>query len=28
MNHVLHDIYRPTWEWAILSGKQADHCKV
>jgi len=28
MNHVLHDVYRPTWEGAILSGKQADHCKV
>ena len=28
MNHVLHDVYRPNWEGAILSGKQADHCKV
>jgi len=28
MNHVLHDVYRPTSEGAILSGKQADHCKV
>ena len=25
MNHVLHDVYRPTWEAAILSGNQADH---
>ena len=28
MNHILHDVYRPTWEGAIFSGKQADHCKV
>jgi len=25
MNHVLHDVYRPTRERVILSGKQADH---
>ena len=27
-NHVLHDVYRRTWEGAILSGKQADHCMI
>ena len=27
MNHVLHDIQMPTWEGAILRGKQANHCK-
>jgi len=28
MNHVLREVYRPTWEGAILRGKQANHCKV
>jgi len=28
MNHVLHEVQMPTWEGAILKGKQANHCKV
>jgi len=26
MNHVLHEVQMPTWEAAILRGKQANHC--
>jgi len=28
MNHVLHEVQTPTWEGAILRGKQANHCKL
>ena len=28
MNHVLHEVQTPTWEGAVLRGKQANHCKV
>ena len=28
MNHILHEVQMPTWEWAILRGKQANHCKL
>jgi len=28
MNHVLHEVQMPTWEGAILKGKQANHCQV
>jgi len=28
MNHVLNEVQVPTWEGAILRGKQANHCKV
>jgi len=27
MNHVLPDVQMPTWEGAILRGKQANRCK-
>jgi len=28
VNHVLNEVQMPTWEGAILRGKQANHCKV
>jgi len=28
MKHVLNEVQMPTWEGAILRGKQANHCKV
>jgi len=27
-NHVLDGVQIPPWEWAILRGKGASHCKV
>jgi len=27
MNHVLHEVQMPTWEGAILRGKQANYFK-
>jgi len=28
MNHVLYEVQMPTWEGAILRGKQETHCKL
>ena len=28
MNHILNEVHMPTWEGAIVSGKQANHCKI
>jgi len=28
VNHILHEVQKPTWEGAILRGKQANHYQV